>query len=115
MPSSTVIPAGQTGHTFYVEIRDQAFLSVGAYFNVTITSVQLSAAGKWKLICHWHHGELYLLKNEDFHVILVNCTLLQFPAIWIQCNIMLLLKFYLAIIIYILCFAFYRSSNWWSV
>ena len=42
-PSSTVIGANEKGHTFYVDIRDEAFLSVNAYFLISITNVQLSA------------------------------------------------------------------------
>lgn len=43
MPATVLLPAGQSGLTFDVPLRDEAFLQVDAYFEVTLLGASLVA------------------------------------------------------------------------
>jgi len=46
MPTMVTIPAAQSGISFDVTIRDEAFLKVGGYFLVELNSVKLIGGEK---------------------------------------------------------------------
>lgn len=46
MPTMVALPAAQSGYSFDVTIRDEAFLQVGGHFQVELNSVKLIGGEK---------------------------------------------------------------------